>query len=54
MLKVSSDILTALDRGELVLLSLLGLTAAFDTVDYNILKLRLEKSFGLKGAVRDI
>ena len=46
MLKVSSDILTALDQGDLALLSLLDLTSAFDTVDHDILSRRLETSFG--------
>lgn len=49
MLKVSSDVITALDRGDLALLSLFDLTAAFDTVDHNILSRRLETSYGLKG-----
>ena len=48
MLKVSSDILTALDQGDLALLSLLDLTSAFDTVDHDILSRRLETSFGLQ------
>ena len=51
MLKVSSDILTALDQGDLALLSLLDLTSAFDTVDHDILSRRLETSFGLQSKV---
>ena len=35
MLKVVGDILLALDSGNLALLSLLDLSAAFDTVDYD-------------------
>jgi len=49
--KVLSDILMALDSGDLALLSLLDLSAAFDTVDHNILLRRLQQSFGLTSAV---
>ena len=51
MLKVSSSILSALDRGKLALLSILDLTSTFDTVDRTILKRRLETSFGLRSTV---
>ena len=50
VLKVLSDILHALDTGDLVLLMLLDLSAAFDTVDHDILIRRLETSYGLDGA----
>jgi len=42
ILKVLSDILLAIDAGDLSALVLLDLSAAFDTVDHNILLRRLE------------
>jgi len=41
VLKVMSDILLALDSGNLALLTLLDLSAAFDSVDHATLILRL-------------
>ena len=49
--KVLADILLALDTGNLSMLTLLDLTAAFDTVDHQILIRRLETSYGLGGVV---
>jgi len=49
ILKVMSDILMALDNGGIALLTLLDLSAAFDTVDHATLLKRLEISYGLKG-----
>ena len=51
LLKVLSDILSAADHGDVTLLGLLDLSAAFDTVDHDILLHRLEESFGLTGSV---
>jgi len=51
VLKVLSDILLALDSGNLALLTLLDLSAAFDSVDYTTLLRRLQKSYGLCGTV---
>jgi hypothetical protein len=45
VLKVVSDILLAADRGEVTLLCLLDTSAAFDTVDDNVLVDRLRMSF---------
>ena len=49
--KVLGDILLALDAGNLSMLTLLDLSAAFDTVDHDILVRRLGTSFGLRGIV---
>ena len=49
--KVLADILLALDKGDIAMLTLLDLSAAFDTVDHAILLRRLEVSYGLGGAV---
>ena len=50
VLKVVTDILAALDRGQISLLGMFDLSAAFDTVDHSILLRRLEISFGIRGA----
>ena len=45
--RVFSDILTAIDSGDIAALCLLDLSAAFDTVDHSILLRRLQRSYGL-------
>jgi hypothetical protein len=51
VLKVLSDILLAVDAGDLAMLALLDMSAAFDTVDHDILLRRLQQSYGLGGPV---
>jgi len=53
VLKVLSDILSALDTGNLAMLTLLDLSATFNSVDRNTLLQRLRKSYGLGGKVID-
>ena len=49
LLKVTSDALTAADRGMITILGFLDLSAAFDCVDHQILITRLERTFGISG-----
>ena len=49
VLKVLADILRALDNGNVAVLTLLDLSAAFDTVDHVLLLRRLETSYGIGG-----
>lgn len=47
VLKITSDILRFMDKGNLCLLSLLDLSSAFDSIDHTILLQRLQSSFGI-------
>ncbi len=49
LIKVTNDILMAIDQQKLVLLVLLDLSAAFDTIDDTILLKRLSNRIGIKG-----
>ena len=49
ILRVLSDILAAVDRGDFAALVLLDLSTAFNTVDHTILLERLQRSFGFSG-----
>ena len=48
ILRVCNDFLEGADDRKVNLLVLLDLSAAFDTIDHNILIKRLESSFGVK------
>ena len=50
VLKIISFLLMAVDRGQVTILGLLDLSAAFDTVDHIILINRQRHSFGIRGA----
>ena len=49
LLKVQNDILLNMDRQKVSLLVFLDLSAAFATVDHQVLLKRLESSFGITG-----
>ena len=51
LVRINSNILLALDYQQLVILLLLGLLVAFDTVDHRILLNRLSSRFGLRNGV---
>ena len=52
LLKIVNDLLS-LDDGNIYLLASLDLSAAFDTIDHDILLHRLQHDFGLSGTVLD-
>ena len=49
LIKVKNDIMFSLDANKWVLLVLLDLSAAFDTIDHNILISRLSQRICVKG-----
>jgi hypothetical protein len=51
LLKVQSDMLSAMDKNKICILVLLDLSAAFDTVNHTYLLDRLKSNFGLSGTV---
>ena len=51
ILKDVNDILLVMDEGKLLVLVLLDLSAAFDTIDHDILLHRLQYLFGIQSTV---
>ena len=49
LLKVTNDIRTALDKGDVTFLTLLNLSAAFDTIDHSLLFHILSYTYGISG-----
>ena len=50
LLRIHNDVLMAMDKGKVTALTLLDLSAAFDTIDHQILVNRLEKWYGISGS----
>ena len=53
LLKIHNDILSSMDDGRATALTLLGLSAAFDTIDHTIFLRRLGDWFGVSGKAPD-
>ena len=53
LLFIQNDILNSIDQNKVVLLVLLDLSAAFDTIDHKLLINRLSSRLGLSGCVLD-
>ena len=53
LLRVVSDLNTVIDNGTVTILNLLDLSAAFDTIDHDILIRRLWTVFGIRGTAID-
>ena len=51
LLKIHNDIICNMDNGKVTALTLLDLSAAFDTIDHSILLERLYEHFGISGTV---
>ena len=51
LLRIFNDILCSIDKGKIAVLTLLDLSAAFDTIDHTILIDRLYSKFGISGVV---
>ena len=53
LLKIHNDILASMDAGKVTALTLLDLSAAFDTIDHTIRLRRLDDWFGVTGKALD-
>ena len=53
LLKVLTDMLNFIDQKKVCLISLLDLSAAFDTIDHSVLITRLNRTFGITGTALD-
>ena len=53
LLYIHNDILNSIDQNKVVLLVLLDLSAAYDTIDHELLINRLSSRLGLSGCVLD-
>ena len=51
LIKVYNDLLKAIDNEQMSNLCLLDLTAAFDSVDHELLLAQLKRTFGVRGRV---
>ena len=49
LLRLMSDLVSAVESGKLALMSLLDMSAAFDTVDHDILLQKLNCTYGIHG-----
>jgi len=54
LLRIQNDLLLAIDKRKLSALVLLDLSAAFDTIDHQLLLTRLSSTFGLTGAALNL
>ena len=53
LLRVFNDLINGIDTGKACILNLLDLSAAFDTIDHDILIHRLESNFGVTGTAQN-
>lgn len=51
LIKVTNDILCALDKRQCVYLVLLDLSAAFDTIDHQVFNTQMKNQYGISGSV---
>ena len=51
LLKIQNDLLISADKKKISIIALLDLSAAFDTIDHDILITRLQTTFGFDGIV---